>query len=49
MKNKHRNKFMVKDLLDERSFTVLEKLGFKFLRDKENGRRLRIIKHQCQQ
>lgn len=37
------------DILDEKSFKALEKLGIKFFRDKKTGKRLRVIKHQCQQ
>ncbi len=38
----------MKDLLDENSFEVLEKMGFRFFCDRRTGKRLRIIKHRWQ-
>lgn len=40
--------YKFRDLLDEKSFETLEKLGFKFFRDRKTGKRLRIIKRQWQ-
>jgi len=40
--------YKLKDLLDEKSFETLEKMGYKFFRDKRTGKRLRVIKHQWQ-
>lgn len=47
--NRKRNiDYKLKDLLDEKSFEALEKMGFKYFRDKKTGKRLRVIKHQWQ-
>ena len=48
MSVKTNNGYRLKDLLDEKSFEALEKMGFKYFRDKKTGKRLRIIKHQWQ-